>query len=106
MPMATASRRARPGETITFYGTGFGVVNPAIGPGQIAASPNTLVAPFTVSIGGSRAAVAYSGLAPTFVGLYQFNVVVPAIAASDAAPVAITLGGVPLGQNVAIAVGN
>ena len=101
-----ASRRARPGETITFYGTGFGVVNPAIGPGQIAASPNTLVAPFTVSIGGARAAVAYSGLAPTFVGLYQFNVVVPAIGASDAAPVAITLGGVPLPQSVAIAVGN
>ena len=101
-----SSRRARPGETITFYGTGFGAVNPAIPPGQIAVGANSLVAPFTVTIGGTRATVAYSGLAPSFVGLYQFNVVVPAIPPGDATPVAITLGGVTLPQSLALAIGN
>ncbi len=39
-------------------------------------------------------------------GLYQFNVVVPAIAASDQAPVTFSLDGVSGTQKLSIAVGN
>lgn len=100
------SRRARPGETITLYGIGFGAVTPAVAPGQIATQLNALAAPFTVRFGGTQANVSYAGLAPNFVGLYQFNVTVPAAAAGDAVPLTFTLNGVDVGQRLAIAVGN
>lgn len=102
-----ASRRARPGETLVIYGVGFGSTSPAIPVGQIATTPNSLAAPFTISIGGTQATVSYGGLAPSFVGLYQFNVVVPAIAPNDAAPVVFSLGGASPGQTgLSLAVGN
>ena len=100
------SRRAKPGDMITLYGVGFGSVNPSIPPGQIAGPLNTLSAPFTISIGGKQAIVSYNGLAPTYVGLYQFNVIVPDIPASDTAPVTFSLNGVNGTQTFSIAVGN
>ena len=45
-----------------------------------------------VTIGGQNAQVLFSGLAPTVVGLYQLNVVVPA-GVSGTAPVVINIGG-------------
>lgn len=100
------SRLAKPGDTIMLYGVGFGLVSPNIPPGQIAELSNALVAPFTVSIGGTQAKFAYDGQAPTYVGLYQFNVVIPNIAASNTAPVTFSLGGVSGTQALSLAVGN
>jgi uncharacterized protein (TIGR03437 family) len=100
------SKRAKPGDTITLYGIGFGSVDNGTPPGQIAEGESTLSAPFTISIGGANATVSYDGLAPSFVGLYQFNVTVPAIAASDSAPVTFTLNSVSGTQTLAIAIGN
>jgi uncharacterized protein (TIGR03437 family) len=40
------------------------------------------------------------------VGLYQFNVVIPNIAASNTAPLTFSLNGVSGTQTLAIAVGN
>jgi uncharacterized protein (TIGR03437 family) len=40
------------------------------------------------------------------VGLYQFNLVVPSVAASDAVPVTFTLGGVAGTQQLFTAIGN
>jgi uncharacterized protein (TIGR03437 family) len=87
------SRRAHPGDTITFYGVGFGPVIPSIPAGQIVQGNNSLSASFQISFGSSLAAVTYDGLAPSAVGLYQFNVVVPTIPNSDSVPVTFTLGG-------------
>jgi uncharacterized protein (TIGR03437 family) len=101
-----ASRRARPGDTLVLYGVGFGNVTPNTAPGQIAQGSTTLIAPLVVRFGGTQATVSYRGLAPNFVGLYQFNVVVPAIGASDSVPVTFTLDGVASTQSLAIAVGN
>ncbi len=101
-----ASRRARPGDTITLYGVGYGPVNTFTAPGQIAQGQSTLAEPFTLSIGGSQATVGYDGLAPGFVGLYQFNVTVPNVAASDTAPLVFTLAGTAGTQKLAIAIGN
>jgi uncharacterized protein (TIGR03437 family) len=100
------SMRAKPGDTITLYGVGFGQVNEGIPPGQIASGMSTLAAPLTVSFGGTPGTVTYAGLAPTFVGLFQFNVTVPNIAASDSVPLTFSLGGVAGTQKLAIAVGN
>ncbi len=100
------ARRASAGETITVYGVGFGSTTPSIVPGQIAQQSNTLAAPLVVRFAGTQANVTYSGLAPNAVGLYQFNVVVPAIAASDAVPLTFSLGGVNVSQSLVIAVGN
>lgn len=100
------ARRARAGETITIYGVGFGPVTPNIVPGQIAQQSNTLASPLAVRFGSTQANVTYNGLAPNAVGLYQINVVVPAIAASDAVPLTFSLGGVNVSQSLVIAVGN
>jgi uncharacterized protein (TIGR03437 family) len=100
------SKRAQPGDTITLYGIGFGEVNQGIPPGQIAEGQTSLAAPLTVSIGGASAKITYQGLAPTYVGLYQINIVVPNIAASDSAPLTFTLGGVGGTQKLFLAIGN
>jgi uncharacterized protein (TIGR03437 family) len=98
------SRRAKPGDTITFYGVGFGAVFPWIPAGQIVQQGNTLVQPLQVLFGGVPATLAYWGLAPSAVGLYQFNVVVPNVASSGEVPLTIILGGVLGKQALYVAV--
>jgi len=100
------SRRAQPGDIITFYGIGFGPVTPNIPAGQIVPGENMLVAPLDILFGQTAATVPYDGLAPGAVGLYQFNVVVPNVAASDIVPVTFTLGGTAGTQTLYTAVGN
>lgn len=87
------SRQAKPGEIITIYGVGFGMVTPNIPAGQIVQQSNTVASPVQFLFGGTAATSAYSGLAPQQVGLYQFNVVVPNVANSDLVPLTFTLGG-------------
>jgi uncharacterized protein (TIGR03437 family) len=100
------SRPAKPGDTIMLYGVGFGPVIPDIPAGQIAQASNKLASSFEISIGGMPATVTYAGLAPNYVGLYQFNVVVPNAADSNAAPVTFTLDGAAGTQTLYIAVQN
>lgn len=100
-----ASRPASPGDTITLYGIGFGQVNEGTPPGEIAQGQTSLAAPVTFSFGGTPSpSVSYAGLAPNFVGLYQFNVVVPQIAAGNAVPVTFTQGGVAGTQKLYLAI--
>jgi uncharacterized protein (TIGR03437 family) len=100
------SERATPGDTIVIYGIGFGSVTPNTPPGQISEQATVLASTLNVSIGGQSAMVVYDGLAPGYVGLYQFNIVVPQVPASDTTPFTFTLGGVPGTQTLAISVGN
>ena len=74
------SRPAHPGETITMYGIGFGPVVPNISAGQIVTESNQLASSLQILFGQTSAAIVYSGLSVGFVGLYQFNVVVSAVA--------------------------
>jgi uncharacterized protein (TIGR03437 family) len=66
-----------PGSTIILYATGLGQTNPpaTTGAGGLANQPVVILP--DVYIGESQAQVAYAGLAPDFVGVYQLNVVVP-----------------------------
>ncbi len=101
-----ASRRAVPGDTIILYGIGFGTVTPDNPAGVIAQGQTELTNKFNVSLGGADAHVAYAGLTPGFVGLYQFNVVVPNIPASDTTPLTFTLNGTSGTQTLALYIGN
>jgi uncharacterized protein (TIGR03437 family) len=90
--VSVSHRPAQPGETITFFGIGFGPVNPSPPQGQLVQQLNSLTMPFQVFFGSTKAIISYAGLAPGFIGLYQFNVVVPNVAASDLVPVTFALG--------------
>jgi uncharacterized protein (TIGR03437 family) len=99
------SRPARPGEAIVMYGIGFGSVVPDTPAGQIAPATRQLSAPLQILFGQTPAQqLPYAGLAPAWVGLYQFNVVVPPVPDSDLVPLTFSLGGVAGTQTLVTAV--
>jgi uncharacterized protein (TIGR03437 family) len=100
-----AFRPAKPGDAITVYGVGFGDVTPAIAPGIIVGAQNSLVNPVSVQFGTAGATLTYQGLSPSFVGLYQFNIVVPAVADGDYA-INVSQNGVALAQKFYLTVHN
>ena len=73
----TQANPAVAGETLVFYGIGFGPLRQGAVAGQIASGQTMLANSFTVMIGNAPASVAYAGLVPGLVGVYQFNIVVP-----------------------------
>jgi len=101
------SRPAKPGETLTIYGVGFGPVTGGFTAGTIVTAQNALTTQLQVQIGSTAVTPSYAGLAPSFTGLYQFDVTVPSnMAANNAVPVSFTLGGAKTTQTLYIAVGN
>lgn len=92
------------GETLVFYGIGFGAVKQTTVGGQVASGLTSLTGTFAITIGGSSATVNYAGLAPGVVGLYQFNVVVPAISTTGDAAVVTTLNGITTPQTLLLPV--
>jgi uncharacterized protein (TIGR03437 family) len=100
------SRAAHIGETVTIYGIGFGPVTPAFTAGTIVTDLNTVTNPLQISFGTTQATTTYQGLAPGFVGLYQFNVVVPKVAPNNLTPISFILGGMKAAQTLYIAVQN
>jgi uncharacterized protein (TIGR03437 family) len=95
--LGLTSRPAKPGEIIVIYGVGFGPAaagGTQILPGVLATVPSMLTNSMQMAFGGVQAAVGYDGLAPTFTGLYQFNVTVPtSLANSDTVPLTFNVGG-------------
>jgi uncharacterized protein (TIGR03437 family) len=98
------SRPANPGDTLTIYGVGFGPVTNGFTAGAIVTAQNSLVAPIQFFFNATAVTPSYYGLAPSFVGLYQFNVTVPAVSANSVLPLSFTLGGVKGSQTLYIAV--
>ena len=88
---------AKAGATyISIYCTGLGPVTnqPVTGAAPSAGVPSETIALPTVTIGDVPSTVLFSGLAPTFVGLYQINVRVPAAAPfGDTVPLVVSIGG-------------
>jgi uncharacterized protein (TIGR03437 family) len=94
--IATAANPAARGETVVLYMTGLGPVSNTPASGVAASltvlSPTVIVP--QVTIGGFVASVAFSGLTPGFIGLYQVNVQVPAAVASGLLDVSVQANGV------------
>ena len=84
----------RVGEVISIYATGLGQVRPEVATG--AAAPLTPLSRTAtepvVTVGGARAEVHFSGLAPLFAGLYQVNAVIPSGLAPGAVEVVLLMG--------------
>ena len=70
------------------------------------AASNKLAAAVSVTFAGTPATVTFAGLVGGFLGLYQFNVVVPQVPASDSTPVVFSLNGTPEPQHLVIAIAN
>jgi len=102
---SVTTRPVKPGETIVMYGLGFGPVVPAVAAGNITPAQTQLQNTIEFLFGGTPATnIAYAGLVPPYVGLYQFNVVVPLISNNDAVPLTFNVGGTMGSQTLYIAV--
>ena len=93
------SNPAPAGTVITFFGTGEGMLTPAVLTGAVTASTGTTfpapVLPVTLTIGGQAASISYAGESPGFAsGVLQINAMVPSGTASGAQPVVVTIGNV------------
>ena len=71
------SHPAKPGDTLIVYGVGFGPVDGGFTAGTVVTQGNSLNTPVQFLFGNTPATASYYGLAPSYTGLYQFNVVVP-----------------------------
>lgn len=104
-PSGIPTARAKPGDVIILYGNGFGPVTPNLAAGTLVQQSNSLPS-FQAAFGGVPAIVQFAGLVGTYTGLYQFNVVVPQVAAGDAVPFTFTLNGTPGTQSLILPIGN
>jgi uncharacterized protein (TIGR03437 family) len=95
---------ARPGQTVLIYALGCGPTNPATHAGVVASQNSALTLPFELRIGGVAASVPFAGVVANTIGLYQFNVVIPNVAAGDQ-PIELLVDGVSNSQNLVITVG-
>ena len=90
--LANTADPAKPGETVLIYCTGLGAVSSPPADGEPGKGQPTVATP-TVTIGGTKATVSFSGLAPGFVGLYQINVEIPDGLAAGNQPVVVEVAG-------------
>jgi uncharacterized protein (TIGR03437 family) len=93
---ADRNHPVKSGDTVVVYCAGLGMVNPPVPAGYPApANPLSHTAnPVTATIGGIPAHVAFAGLTPRLTGLYQVNVVVPALVPpGDAIDLVLTVAG-------------
>ncbi len=97
--LITTANPAQSGQYVSIYANGLGPVTnqPANGstspvsPLAQSANPSAI----SVTIGGRPAQIAFAGLAPNYVALYQLNVVIPPDTPSGVQPLIITGNGVP-----------
>jgi len=91
---------ARTGETLVFFGIGFGPVTPGPVAGQIATGTTALTTAVEFHFGDVPAELLSAGLVPELVGVYQFNVRVPVGLPSGDVPLKVLVGGESLLQTL------
>ena len=86
---------AKAGDVIVAYCAGLGAVTPAVATGAAGGVPvSSTTNTVALSVGGQSATVAFAGLAPGFVGLYQVNSVVPqGTSTGNSVPVILSVAG-------------
>jgi uncharacterized protein (TIGR03437 family) len=90
--LADTANPAKAQEIVLIYCTGLGAVASPPADGAAGKGQETM-ATTTVTIGGTKAIVSFSGLAPGFVGLYQINAEVPAGLKAGNQAVVVTVAG-------------
>lgn len=89
----SSSNPAKAGDIIMAYLTGAGAVSPQPADGAAAGSSSKVTSTPSATIGGQPVTnVQFAGLAPGFVGLWQFNLQVPSGVTGDV-PLTVTVGG-------------
>ena len=86
---------AKAGDILVVYALGLGATNPAQTDGVPAAGAAAVTLPVGVTVGGVSLAptdILYAGVSPSYIGLYQVNLRVPAGVASGKQPIVITVG--------------
>jgi len=99
--LITRDNPVQSGETIIIYATGLGPVNPAVKSGAAAPGPPNFAQLSTtprVLIDGQDASIAFAGLAPGQVALYQINAQVPRNLKSPYPPITIQASGATSGS--------
>jgi minor extracellular serine protease Vpr len=94
--LITSKNAAARGKVITLYANGLGPVDNTPVTGALSSSTKlgrTTTLP-VVTIGGKTAPVAFSGLTPQTIGLYQINVTVPPDAPVGVQKMTVSIGGV------------
>jgi uncharacterized protein (TIGR03437 family) len=99
-------RTARPGETISLFGLGFGPTMPAIPFGTLAQTNANLASTLAIRVGETAAAVPFAGLIRDFVGLYQFNITIPMGTAPGDYRLNVDLAGTAIPQTLFINIAN
>ena len=99
------SRPANAGDPLVILATGLGAVTPAVANGansidQLRTTVNTP----TVLIGGQPAQLLFSGLSPSFTGVYQINTVIPAGLTGPVVSLQLQIGGLITSDQVTIAI--
>lgn len=93
---------AKVGDALLVYAGGLGAVDQAIATGQPGAGARTTTQP-VVLVNNVPAQISYSGLS-SYVGVYQVNMTVPQVAAGNALPLQIQIGGLTTTATTNIAV--
>jgi len=89
----TAANPAAPGSVVQIFGTGGGVLKPAVTAGNVAGDALSSTVTCTSTVNGEAATVLYSGSAPGLVfGVDQFNVQLPADVKAGSAKIVLTIG--------------
>jgi uncharacterized protein (TIGR03437 family) len=98
-PSPDLGRRARAGETITLYGTGFGPVTPYVEAGKFFTHSTAVELPVRFYFGDVEATLVDAGMVAGAMGMYQFRIIVPDVPPGDTVPVSFTVDSVK-GQQV------
>ena len=76
--IVTAENPARNGEVVSIFATGGGRVNPPVATGTLGPAPAPVgTLPVVIGVDDKGAQVLFQGYAPGFLGLYQYNFVIP-----------------------------
>jgi uncharacterized protein (TIGR03437 family) len=91
----TTTVPAKPGDVIILWGTGFGPTSPSVPAGVETPSTTTYntATAVSVTVGGKPATVYGAALAPSYAGLYQIAIQIPASLTNGDYPVVATING-------------
>jgi uncharacterized protein (TIGR03437 family) len=94
--LITSASPAKPNEFVILYLAGMGPTTPPVATGDKSPLPPAIITPLpTVTLDGKTTQVAFAGLSPGIIAVYQINFVVPSDAATGNLQLQVIQNGVP-----------